>query len=132
MGTAYGQRPEISAALGGHTDQRTRHSSTLGQDLLATAVPIRSATRPPAVGAVRVTQSVAAVHRAVRRTIVGLVLIGAVASPSGSSPGWSSRARSRDRCAAWIVPRAAWRRGTSRRAPDRRQHRAARARTDLQ
>ncbi|HEX6619997.1 MAG TPA: histidine kinase dimerization/phospho-acceptor domain-containing protein, partial [Solirubrobacteraceae bacterium] len=78
VGTSYGRRPEISAALGGHTDQRTRHSSTLGRELLATAVPIRSATRPPAIGAVRVTQSVAAVHRAVRRTIVGLVLIGAV------------------------------------------------------
>ena len=86
-GTSYGQRPEIRAALGGHTDQRTRHSSTLDQDLLATAVPIRSATRPPAVGAVRVTQSVDAVHRAVRRTIIGLVLIGAVVLAVGLIAG---------------------------------------------
>jgi signal transduction histidine kinase len=78
LGGSYHRRPEIAASLAGHTDQRTRHSNTLGEDLLATAVPIRSATRPPAVGAVRVTQSVAAVHRAVRRTIVGLVLIGAL------------------------------------------------------
>jgi signal transduction histidine kinase len=78
LGHSYRGRPEIAASLAGRTDQRTRHSSTLGEDLLATAVPIRSATRPPAVGAVRVTQSVAAVHRAVRRTIVGLVLVGAL------------------------------------------------------
>jgi signal transduction histidine kinase len=77
-GGSYRGRPEIDAALAGRIYQRTRHSSTLGEDLLATAVPIRSATRPPAIGAVRVTQSVAAVHRAVRRTIAGLVLIGAL------------------------------------------------------
>jgi signal transduction histidine kinase len=76
IGSSYRRRPEIAASLAGRIEQGTRHSNTLGEDLLATAVPIRSATRPPAVGAVRVTQSVAAVHRAVRRTIVGLVLIG--------------------------------------------------------
>jgi signal transduction histidine kinase len=76
VGSSYRGRPEIAASLTGRIDQRTRHSNTLGEDLLATAVPIRSATRPPAVGAVRITQSVAAVHRAVRRTILGLVLIG--------------------------------------------------------
>jgi two-component system, OmpR family, sensor kinase len=75
LGAAYGERPEIAAALRGHTDQRQRHSGTLGEDVLATAVPIRGGTHPP-VGAVRITQSVAAVHRAMRRTIVGLVLIG--------------------------------------------------------
>jgi two-component system, OmpR family, sensor kinase len=87
VGASYGRRPEIAAALAGRIDQRTRHSSTLRQELLATAVPIRSATRPPAVGAVRVTQSVAAVHRAVRRTIVGLVLIGAVVLAVGLIAG---------------------------------------------
>ena len=76
LGDSYRRRPEIAASLAGRIDQGTRHSNTLGEDLLATAVPIRSATRPPAVGAVRVTQSVAAVHRAVRRTVVGLALIG--------------------------------------------------------
>jgi signal transduction histidine kinase len=78
VGASYRRRPEIAAALAGRIDRRTRHSGTLGEDLLATTVPIRSATRPPAIGAVRVTQSVAAVHRAVRRTTVGLVLIGAL------------------------------------------------------
>ncbi len=74
---AYGGRPEIAAALRGRAYQRTRHSDTLGEDVLATAVPIRGGTGPP-VGVVRITQSVAAVHRAIGRTILGLVLIGAV------------------------------------------------------
>jgi signal transduction histidine kinase len=77
VGSAYGGRPEIAAALRGRADQRARHSDTLGEDVLATAVPIRVGTRPP-VGAVRITQSVAAVHRAIWRTILGLVLIGLV------------------------------------------------------
>jgi two-component system, OmpR family, sensor kinase len=77
IGDAYGARPEVAAALRGRIDQRTRHSGTLGEDVLATAVPIRRGTRPP-LGAVRITQSVAAVHRAIWRTILGLVLIGGV------------------------------------------------------
>lgn len=77
IGDAYGARPEVAAALAGRTYQRTRHSGTLGEDVLATAVPIRGGTHPP-VGAVRITQSVAAVHRAIWRTILGLVLIGGV------------------------------------------------------
>jgi two-component system, OmpR family, sensor kinase len=77
IGDAYGARPEVAAALAGRTDQRTRHSGTLAEDVLATAVPIRGGTRPP-IGAVRITQSVAAVHRAIWRTILGLVLIGGV------------------------------------------------------
>jgi signal transduction histidine kinase len=77
LGDAYGARPEVAAALAGRTDQRTRHSGTLAEDVLATAVPIRRGTRAP-LGAVRITQSVAAVHRAIWRTILGLVLIGGV------------------------------------------------------
>lgn len=77
LGSAYGGRPEVAAALRGRADQRARHSGTLREDVLATAVPIRGGTGPP-VGAVRITQSVAAVHRAIWRTILGLVLIGGV------------------------------------------------------
>jgi signal transduction histidine kinase len=77
LGNAYGGRPEIAAALRGRASQRIRHSDTLGEEVLATAVPIRRGTRPP-MGVVRVTQSVAAVNRAIWRTILGLVLIGAV------------------------------------------------------
>jgi len=85
-GRAYGGRPEIAAALGGRADQRERRSQTLGQVLLATAVPVLDAGRP--VGAVRVTQSVEAVDRAVRRAWVGLALVGLVVLGLGLAVGW--------------------------------------------
>ena len=74
LGTSYASRPEVRDALKGDFVQRRRSSKSLGQDILATAVPI--AARGRVGGAVRVTQSVAAVHRAIRRTWVGLGLIG--------------------------------------------------------
>lgn len=73
-GRDYAGRPEIQAALAGRRDQRERDSETLGQTLLATSVPVLGQGRP--VGAVRITQSVEAVDRAVRRAWVGLALIG--------------------------------------------------------
>jgi two-component system, OmpR family, sensor kinase len=76
VGKSYAGRPEITAALAGRNFQRSRHSDTLGSDILATATPIRHNGRP--VGAVRITQSIGSVHRAVRRTIEGLALIGVV------------------------------------------------------
>ena len=47
--TSYRNRPEIAAALAGRSEQGTRHSDTLGSDLLYTAVPVLGG------GAVRVT-----------------------------------------------------------------------------
>jgi signal transduction histidine kinase len=76
LGTSYAARPEIRVALGGRSDQRVRSSQSLGRALLATTVPILGNGRP--VGAVRVTQSVEAVDRAVRRAWLGLALIGLV------------------------------------------------------
>jgi signal transduction histidine kinase len=81
----YSERPEIAAALSGDAYQRVRHSDTLNSDLLATAVPIVRGGRPN--GAVRVTQSVAAVHRAVRRTLGGLALIAGVVLALGVLAG---------------------------------------------
>jgi signal transduction histidine kinase len=75
-GADYGARPEIRAALAGRRDQRERGSQTLDQTLLASSVPVLGDGRP--VGAVRITQSVEAVHRAVRRAWLGLALIGLV------------------------------------------------------
>lgn len=66
----FGNRPEIAAALRERTFQERRPSETLGQELLATAVPIAGG------GAVRITQSVDAVDRAVRANVLGLALIG--------------------------------------------------------
>jgi signal transduction histidine kinase len=67
-------RPEIAAALDGRVYQERRPSQSLGQEILATAVPISDGNR--VVGAVRVTQSVQAVSRATRRATLGLIAIG--------------------------------------------------------
>jgi signal transduction histidine kinase len=78
----FSNRPEIAAALRGDVIQEQRASETLGQRILATAVPIRGPG-----GAVRVTQSVAAVTRAVNAATVGLVLIGGVVLALGLFAG---------------------------------------------
>lgn len=76
LGASYESRPEIEQALSGKPFQGERTSQTLGQQILATAVPIIRNGKP--VGAVRVTQSVAALHAAVRRAELGLGLIGLI------------------------------------------------------
>jgi signal transduction histidine kinase len=85
-GGDYGDRPEIAAALDGQAVQETRHSDTLDEEILATAVPVIDNGRP--AGAVRVTQSVDAVGRSVRRSITGLALLGAVVLLLGLAVGW--------------------------------------------
>ena len=62
-----------------------RSSRTLGQEILATAVPIIRNGHP--IGAVRVTQSVAAVNSAVQRAIFGLALLGLVVLALGLLAG---------------------------------------------
>jgi signal transduction histidine kinase len=76
VGTSYQSRPEIERALDGRQIQVQRASKTLGQEILATAVPIIHNGRT--AGAVRVTQSVAAVHQAVVRVELALALIGLI------------------------------------------------------
>jgi signal transduction histidine kinase len=73
-GGSFANRPEVAAALRGDARQTTRHSDSLGADLLATAVPIVRGRQ--VVGAVRITQGIAEVNAAVRRTLVELVLVG--------------------------------------------------------
>lgn len=85
LGSNYSARPEIVSALRGHPVQVQRASHTLGEEILATAVPIIRNGSP--VGAVRVTQSVAAVHAAVRRLELGLVLIAAIVLAVGLAVG---------------------------------------------
>jgi signal transduction histidine kinase len=84
-GSSYAGRPEIARALRGRRVQVQRSSSTLGEQILATAVPVihNGAT----VGAVRVTQSVAAVNSAVRRVELGLALVGAIVLAIGLAVG---------------------------------------------
>jgi signal transduction histidine kinase len=85
-GVAYGSRPEIVSALAGQTVQGRRRSDTLGEQLLYTAVPVVAKGRT--VGAVRVTQSVDALDREVRRDQYALVGIGALALAFGLAVAW--------------------------------------------
>ena len=84
---SYRDRPEIRTALdSGRIAQGRRFSDTLGTSLLFTAVPIvRGEAR---VGAVRVTQSVDAIDRRVRRDVLGLVGIGLIALVLGLAFAW--------------------------------------------
>ncbi|MGH2905652.1 MAG: ATP-binding protein [Solirubrobacterales bacterium] len=74
LGTTLNSRPEIAAALAGKTVQFSRKSDTLERTLLATAVPVTDDGR--VVGAVRVTQDVAAEQAAFRRAVAGLIFVG--------------------------------------------------------
>jgi signal transduction histidine kinase len=85
-GVSYGNRPEIVAALAGRTVQGRRRSETLKQQLLYTAVPVIQAGST--AGAVRVTQSVDALDREVRRDQYALVGIGALALVFGLAVAW--------------------------------------------
>ena len=85
-GLSYLSRPEIRTALSGLRSQGERHSDTLGEDLLYTAVPVTNEGRT--VGAVRVTQSVEAVHARIRRSVLALVAIGAFALLVGLVIAW--------------------------------------------
>jgi signal transduction histidine kinase len=85
-GVAYGSRPEIVSALAGRTVQGRRRSDTLHEQLLYTAVPV--VQRGRTAGAVRVTQSVDALDREVRRDQYALVGIGALALAFGLAVAW--------------------------------------------
>jgi two-component system, OmpR family, sensor kinase len=84
--SSYASRPEVAAAIDGRTDQGTRHSDSLDQDLLYTAVPVVRDGRT--IGAVRVTQSVDAVHAEVRDDVWALIGVGVVALLLGLGVAW--------------------------------------------
>lgn len=85
-GVAYGDRPEIAAALAGRTVQGRRRSETLGEELLYTAVPV--VNKGSTVGAVRLTQSVDAIDREIRRDQYALIGVGALALLFGLGVAW--------------------------------------------
>jgi two-component system, OmpR family, sensor kinase len=85
VGVSYLSRPEIRRALSGQQVQVQRASRTLGKEILATAVPIIHNGRPS--GAVRVTQSISAVHQAVLRVELAIALIGLIVLALGSLAG---------------------------------------------
>jgi signal transduction histidine kinase len=76
LGRSYDDRPEVEAALEGHGEQITRDSETLGEEILATSVPILDRGRP--AGAVRITQSIDAVHKAVKTSILDIAALAGV------------------------------------------------------
>jgi signal transduction histidine kinase len=86
VGTSYADRPEVRSALRGHGEQITRSSETLGTEILATSVPVFEHGRPR--GAVRITQSVAAVNRAVRASILDVAALAAIVLAMGLVVGW--------------------------------------------
>ena len=81
----YSSRPEIRAALNGRGVQITRDSETLGEEILATSAPVLEHGRP--AGAIRVTQSIAAVSRAVHSSILGLAILAGVVMLLGIAAG---------------------------------------------
>jgi signal transduction histidine kinase len=85
-GGSYASRPEIAAALRGDPTQGERHSDSLGEDLLYTAVPVVSGGRTE--GAVRVTESVDEVNAEVRRDVLALIGVAAVVLVLGLGLAW--------------------------------------------
>jgi signal transduction histidine kinase len=83
---SYASRPEIADALRGSSRQGTRHSDTLGEDVVFTAVPVLRGGRTE--GAVRVTQSVDAVQTEVRNDVLALIAVGVVALLLGLGVAW--------------------------------------------
>ncbi len=86
VGESYADRPEVRSALAGHGEQITRDSKTLGTEILATSVPVFEHGRPR--GAVRITQSVEAVHRAIRSSILDVAALAAIVLAMGLIVGW--------------------------------------------
>jgi signal transduction histidine kinase len=85
VGVDYSSRPEIAAALADRPYQQRRASDTLGQEILATAVPVK--VQGDVVGAIRVTQGVDAVGRATRSATLGLIAIGLLVLVLGLAAG---------------------------------------------
>jgi two-component system, OmpR family, sensor kinase len=83
---SYASRPEIADALRGQTTQGERHSDSLNEDLLFTAVPVVSEGRTE--GAIRVTQSVDAVNEEVRSDVLALIGVAAIVLLLGLGLAW--------------------------------------------
>src|SRR5262249_4333112 len=82
----YVGRPEVAAALSGKSVQGTRHSDTLDEDLLYTAVPVLD--KGQTVGAVRLTQSVDGVNSTIQRDRLALAGVGLGALILGLVVAW--------------------------------------------
>jgi signal transduction histidine kinase len=76
VGRSFTNRQEVAEALAGRVATGTRHSVTLGADLLYVAVPVASSG--VVYGAVRVTYPTAALDARVRRSWLTLAAVAAV------------------------------------------------------
>ena len=117
--TSFANRPEIAAALAGKEVAGTRHSTTLGGELLYVAVPV--ATQGRVDGAVRITYPTRLVRERIRRTwlaltgaslvilviagIVGLVLARSFTNPLRDLERTAARVGSGDLTARAPLPR---------------------------
>lgn len=81
----FSSRPEVATALSGAVSTGTRHSETLGTDLLFVAVPIASGGQ--VYGAVRITFSVEQLDERWRRYVVTLLAIAAVSMTAAAVMG---------------------------------------------
>lgn len=89
LGTAYAtpERPELGAAIfEGRIDVRRRESETLGERLLLVTVPVIDSDQ--VVGAVRISEPTSSVAAKVRRSWLGLALIGAIVVLAGLVLAW--------------------------------------------
>ena len=82
-------RPELEEALdpaGGAPGQEIRYSDTLGQEILATAVPVIRGNE--VVAAVRITESLADLRRQVSKAIIAYLVIGLAGLVAGLAIAW--------------------------------------------
>ncbi|HTX68599.1 MAG TPA: ATP-binding protein [Thermoleophilia bacterium] len=86
-GRDFATRPEIAAALRGSRAAGTRHSNTLGTDLLYVAVPVSSGAEVH--GAVRLTMDKSQTNALVRRYWYGLAGVAVVVLVAITGIGWA-------------------------------------------
>ena len=86
-GRDFATRPEVATALRGERAVGTRHSDTLGTDLLYVAVPVSSGGQVH--GAVRLTMDKSQTNALVRRYWYGLAGVAAVVLVAIAGIGWA-------------------------------------------
>jgi signal transduction histidine kinase len=102
---SYATRPEIATALRGVPNWEVRHSATLGQDLLVSAVPVRHTSGIIAV--VRISYPMSDVIESVHRAWWFLAVVGLVTLGIGLAlAAWLARWLTRPLAAAAAVTRS--------------------------
>jgi signal transduction histidine kinase len=87
---SYASRPEIGRALAGAANWEVRHSTSLGYDILVSAVPVRSGHE--VLGAVRVSYPMGEVGASIRRSWAFLAAVGIVTLVIGLAlAAWMAR-----------------------------------------